>query len=90
MRQMTVYRQASAGDAGVLIVHGDDRPARGVEERRGDGGPVSRLAVHPDLALRHLGQAGGQLMHGNVDGAADVGGVPFLVATDIQDDHRTV
>ena len=30
------------------------------------------------------------MVQGNVDGAADVGGVPFLVATDVQDDHRTV
>ena len=51
---------------------------------------ASGLAVHPDLAFGNVGQAGGQLVDGDVHGAGDVREVPFLVAAHVQDHHGTV
>lgn len=73
-----------------LIVHQDHGPAGRVEEGCGDRGAVTSLAVHPHLARGQLGEAPAQLVHGDVHGPVDVGGVPFLPAADIQDHHWPV
>ena len=85
-----MHRQPGAGGAVVLVVHGDDRPSGRVEEGCGDARAISRTAMHPRLAGGHVGEARRQLVKGDVDGAGDVRGVPFLVAAHVHDHHRAV
>ena len=58
----------------------------GVEERRGDRGAVTGSAMHPDLAVRHLGEPPGQLVDGDVDRTLDPGGLVLVGAADVEND----
>ena len=72
VRERAVQGQAHPRRALVLIIHGHDRMTGGVQEGRGDRGTVPGLAVHPDFACGHVGQARGQLMNRYVHGPGDV------------------
>jgi hypothetical protein len=74
----------------VPVVDVDDPPAGRGQQRRGDGGAVTRGAVHPHLALGYLGEAGGQVLERDVYRSVQVAVLPFEAPAHIQDDDLAV
>ena len=59
-------------------------PAGGGQDGGGDGSPMAGSAVHPHFAVRNLVDTAKQFVQRDVDGAVDVGLVPFQGAAYVQ------
>ena len=73
-------------DAVPGVVDVDDGAARAVQQAGGDAGAVAGAAVHPQLAGGQRGRELLDVLHGHVDGAAQVAVLPLVALADV--DHH--
>src|SRR5579875_2585259 len=77
-RASAVHRQAELDGLGPVVVYKHHSPASPAEHRRCDGSSKAARAVHPRLGVGHLRDAVLELPEGDVEGALEVPGGPFV------------